>query len=58
MFLHSSELAPGGSPQFPTEAAVQRLVRKIRALLTWLKQTGPVQGVTLSDLFDLGGVYD
>jgi len=57
MFLHSSELFPGGSPEFPTEAAVARLVQKIRAFLTWLKATGPVQGVTLSELFELEGVH-
>jgi hypothetical protein len=50
MFLHSSELLPGGNPQFPTEAAVNRLVTKTRAFLTWLTQTGPVKGVTLSQL--------
>jgi len=58
MFLHSSEIAPGATPQFPTEAAVQRLVQKIRAFLTWLKKTGPVEGVTLSELFELEGVHD
>ena len=55
MFLHSTEIAPGGSPQFPTEAAVNRLIAKIRAFLTWLKATGPVQGVTLSDLQEMAG---
>jgi hypothetical protein len=57
MFFHSSEIAPGCSPQFPTEDAVQRLVQKIRAFLTWLKATGPVEGVTLSELVELEGVY-
>jgi len=52
LFLHSSELAAGGTPQFPNEAAVARLVAKIRAFLTWLKATGPVQGVTLSELYE------
>ncbi|MCA1945169.1 MAG: hypothetical protein LDL30_07785 [Desulfovibrio sp.] len=50
MFLHSSELMPGQSPHFPNEDAVHRLVEKIRDFLTWLTQTGPVQGVTLSEL--------
>ena len=58
MFLHSSELAAGASPQCPTEAAVGRLVQKIRAFLTWLRATGPVQGVTLSELYEPGGGYD
>ncbi len=50
MFLHSSELAPGATPQYPSEAAARRLVRKIRAFLDWLVRTGPVHGVTLSEL--------
>jgi hypothetical protein len=51
MFFHSSELAPGASPKFRTEAAVQRLVKKIGTFLEWLVRTGPVQGVTLSELY-------
>jgi hypothetical protein len=50
MFLHSSELKPGASRLFPTEAAVNRFVEKIRAFLTWLVQTGPVEGTTLAEL--------
>ena len=56
MFLHSSELAVGGTPQFPNEAAVARLIAKIRAFLTWLRSTGPVQGVTLSELYEMEGL--
>jgi len=50
MFFHSSELKPGATRLFPTEAAVNRFVDKIRAFLTWLAQTGPVKGVTLAEL--------
>ncbi|MFZ5453446.1 MAG: hypothetical protein ACOZF2_16430 [Thermodesulfobacteriota bacterium] len=50
MFLHSTELAPGGSPQLPTEAAVDRLIHKTSVFLTWLQKTGPLEGVTLSQL--------
>jgi len=50
LFFHSSELHPGASPQFPTPAAVHRLLHKIRTFLTWLQKTGPVQGFTLSQL--------
>ena len=50
MFLHSSELQPGATPNFPTEAAVGRLTGKLRAFLAWLVSTGPVSGVTLSGL--------
>jgi hypothetical protein len=50
MFFHSSELKPGATRLFPTEAAVSRFVDKIRTFLAWLVQTGPVQGVTLTQL--------
>ena len=50
MYFHSSELKPGASRLFPTEAAVSRFVDKIRTFLTWLVQTGPVSGVTLTEL--------
>jgi hypothetical protein len=56
MFLHSTELAQGGTPQFPTEVAVARLVQKIRTFLTWLQATGPVQGITLSELDEPEGL--
>jgi peptidoglycan/xylan/chitin deacetylase (PgdA/CDA1 family) len=50
LFLHSSELLPGASPQFPTEASVARLMEKIRAFLTWLQRQGLVRGLTMSAL--------
>jgi len=50
MFFHSSELKPGATQLFPTEAAVGRFAAKIRAFLAWLVKTGPVQGVTLTQL--------
>jgi hypothetical protein len=50
MFFHSSELQPGASRLFPTEPAVAALVAKIRAFLSWLTATGPVEGVTLAGL--------
>jgi hypothetical protein len=49
--FHSSELLPGASRLFPTEAAVAAFVAKIRAFLSWLVKTGPVTGVTLSGLY-------
>jgi hypothetical protein len=51
MFLHSSELKPGASPSFTTEGAVNSLVDKIRKFLSWLVRTGPVEGVTLGQLY-------
>ncbi len=53
LFLHSTELLPGGSPDFPTISAVGRLVAKLREFLTCLVGQGPVQGLTLSGLYDL-----
>jgi hypothetical protein len=52
MFLHSSELYPGATPSFRSEAAVDRLIAKIRSYLTWLLRTEPIQGATLSGLYD------
>jgi hypothetical protein len=56
LFLHSTELAPGGNPEVPTEDAVDKLLNKIRRFLNWLKETGPVQGVTLSELHEMSGL--
>lgn len=50
LFFHSSELMPGGTPHNRTEAAVARLVGKIRAFLTWLTRHFRVTGVTLGQL--------
>jgi hypothetical protein len=50
MFFHSSELKPGATRLFPTEAAVSRFVDKIRTFIAWLVQTGPIQGVTLAKI--------
>lgn len=50
MLLHSSELHPGATPRFRTESDVGHLVGRLRDFLTWLVRTGPVEGVTLSEL--------
>lgn len=50
MFFHSSELMPGATRLFPTEAAVNGFIKKIRTFLTWLVKTGPVEGVRLAEL--------
>jgi hypothetical protein len=50
MFLHSTEIWPGGSPAVPDAAAAQRICDNIRAFLRWLTETREIQGVTLSDL--------
>jgi hypothetical protein len=55
MFLHSTELLPGGTPDFPSEAAVGRLTSRFRAFLTWLANRYTVEGVTLSQLFESPG---
>jgi len=52
LFLHSTDLLPGASPQASTAEAVNRLVAKIRTFLTWLGKTGPVRGVTQSHLYE------
>jgi hypothetical protein len=50
MFLHSSELMPGGSPAYASEAAVDGLLGKIAGFLHWLTRRWPVRGVTLGQL--------
>lgn len=50
LFFHSSELMPGGTPHNKTEAAVARLVGKIRSFLGWLTRHFRVTGVTLREL--------
>jgi hypothetical protein len=50
MFFHSSELRPGATPRYRTEAAVRRLTGKIHTFLKWLVKTGPVEGVTMSQV--------
>lgn len=50
LFLHSSELLPGATPGYPSEASVQRLTRRIRLFLQWLTSTYSIEGVTLSQL--------
>ncbi|CAM2059694.1 conserved hypothetical protein [Desulfovibrionales bacterium] len=49
MFLHSSELMPGASPNVPDEAAAIRLVGKIRSFIAWLANTYVVQGISLAE---------
>lgn len=50
-FFHSSELKPGASRLFPTEQAVGGFIAKLRAFLTWLVKSGPIEGITLSGLY-------
>lgn len=50
LFWHSSEMLPGASPATPDWQASARLVRKISAFLSWLKDSYPVAAVTASQL--------
>ncbi|MDD4952631.1 MAG: hypothetical protein PHV85_08785 [Desulfovibrionaceae bacterium] len=50
VFLHSSELLPGGSPKFPDQASVDALIARLRGFLAWLVRAMPVHGLTLSEL--------
>ena len=51
MFCHSSELMPGGSPHVPDEAAAARVLGRIGNFLAWLRESMPVRGVTLGEVF-------
>lgn len=54
IFLHSSELMPGASGHVPDEAAVARLLSRLRAFIHWLqvraKPLGGLRGTTLAGL--------
>lgn len=50
LFFHSSELLPGASPHFPTEASVKGLLDKLRAFFDWLGARVPLEGDTLTGL--------
>lgn len=51
MFFHSSELDSGTNPFNTTPEAVNRFITKIRSFLGWLTRQGPVEGLTLSELY-------
>lgn len=50
LFLHSSELLPGASPNVPDTAAATALYRKLYDFLAWLRESRPVRGVTAAQL--------
>lgn len=50
LFLHSSELMPGGSPHVPDQRAVDTLYHKLYNFLAWLCSRFDVQGVTAAQL--------
>lgn len=50
MFLHSSELMPGATAHLADEAAVGRLLARIRNFLLWLRCRTRLRGVTLGGL--------
>ncbi len=55
LFFHSSELMPGQSPQFPDEAAVQALLRKLDRFVQELRSRTEVRGLRLSEAAALLG---
>lgn len=46
--MHSSELMPGGSPYFKTEAEVEQLFQIMEEYFSWIRKEG-YTGITLSD---------
>ncbi len=51
VFWHSTEIVPGGSPQVPDKAAADRVLQRIFAFFTWLREHFNVRGTTMSDFF-------
>jgi hypothetical protein len=54
LFFHSSELVPGGCPQHPTQAAVDRFLVRLRSFFGWLRKEMHVESLTLSQI---GNMY-
>ncbi|MBO4301298.1 MAG: hypothetical protein J5861_06815 [Desulfovibrio sp.] len=52
LFLHSSELMPGGSPHIPDKRAADTLLRKLYDFLLWLGETHAVHGITAAQLVE------
>jgi hypothetical protein len=50
VFLHSSELFPGGSPKHPSGEHVKRFVKKLNDFFSWLTRKVFCESVTLSEL--------
>jgi hypothetical protein len=50
VFLHSSELMPGGCPQHPRREQVEGFLRRLGAFLSWARTELEAEPVTLSDL--------
>lgn len=53
MFLHSSELMPGGSPNVPDEIAARKVVEKLDSFCRWLFNNYNCQGIVMKDLLSL-----
>jgi hypothetical protein len=47
--FHSSELMPGGSPLFPTQAEVDHLLRKLETILDWLSRRAGCRFATATE---------
>lgn len=50
MYLHSSELLPGATPNCPDEAGVVRLLDKLNLFLDWLERGRSVRPRTLAEM--------
>ena len=50
LYLHSSELMPGGSPAYASEQSVQGLLGKMHGFLEWLGRRWHLRGLTLSQI--------
>ncbi len=50
--IHSSELMPGGSPNFKTNEDIEKLYNDIEKIFSYLKEKGYI-GITLRDFYEI-----
>jgi len=53
--FHSSEVMPGGSPNFPDQASVDNLLHKVKSILTWASEHDRCRFMPTSEFARLRG---
>ncbi|MDO5537577.1 MAG: hypothetical protein Q4F72_08625 [Desulfovibrionaceae bacterium] len=51
VFWHSTEIVAKGSPHVPDEKAVEKVLGRIFSFFTWLRESVPCRGMTMTGLY-------